>query len=298
MGLWRDGIVLAALTAVVTLTISIFMVRDHLANVVALYEVSREAVVARDAVEGSYVHVSGIPDVENPAVDPVTGVAGRAVAMRRDGRIFQWVEYRRLVGKGGTIAEHMQKWVPSTVDASKFSREGLRKGLLNVGTLELTNKILEGRATLDGLTIDPRFFARLSIPWMDRRLSIDEFNRIPTDVRSGFSLVNGVMSQGGESENGATRVSYQLAPPREVSLVGVVRQGSVEPIVINGDDAGLVVEGKQSLGAMLWEKAWPSLLKVMIAAFVCVVCLALPVLSVYDVVVEERESKAGRLPEG
>lgn len=293
----RERIVMAALMAATVLMIGLFMVGDHVANVVALYGLSRNTIAARGAPEGAFVYATGIPAIEVAAVDPITGVGSEAVALRREGRIFQWVEYKRLVGKVA-VPDHTQKWAPSSVDVSKFGREGRLKGLSNVGALSLTDNLFDGRATLGGLTVSHQILARLPERWIDRLLSVDEFERIPEGVRSDLSLVDGVLSRGEEGDNGAVRVSYRTVAPREMSLVGVARQGRIEPFLINREDAALVTEGKRSLNEMLWDRAWPSLLRVLIAAFVCIAFLVQPLILVYEVVVGGGKPETVPLQEG
>jgi hypothetical protein len=70
--------------------------------------------------------------------------------------------------------------------------------------------------------------------------------------------------------------------------------GRIEPFLLDGDSIGIFVKGRKTLDQMLWEEAWPSLVKLLLAAVVSLIFLALPLLAAYDSAVEN----GAREPEG
>jgi hypothetical protein len=157
--IWPNGrVVLSVAFALVGLATCVLMSTDHLARLATLARVSQTAVEAGaggPVPDGAYVHVSGTPKVQQEAVDPATEIRSDAVAMRRTGWLFQWTEYRRIVGKGVTVPDYARQWTSAAVDATRFSR----KGYENVGRLDLTTDVFRGDVQLAGLSISTDFWA-------------------------------------------------------------------------------------------------------------------------------------------
>jgi hypothetical protein len=204
--LWCNGrVALALLVAAAGILTAACMAESHGVRIATLAAVARTAIEARPNMavpDGTYVHATGTPAVTKPSVDPATGIESAAVAMRRTGRIFQWTELRRIIGKGAIRIDHVKQWTSTVEDTTGFSR----KGYQNVGRLDLTTDIFRGGVQLAGLTVGEGLLGALDDRWQARPLTRAEFEGVPETVRSGFNLVGGELSRGGEAEIGAARV--------------------------------------------------------------------------------------------
>jgi hypothetical protein len=79
--------------------------------------------------------------------------------------------------------------------------------------------------------------------------------------------------------------------PHEISVVGRALNGRIEPFFLDSSSIGIFSDGKKTLDDMLWEEAWPSLLKVLLAAVSSLFFLVSPVMALRDCAVEDRASR-------
>lgn len=215
------------------------------------------------ANEGRLIHVSGRAETEDALVDPVFGVGGELLKLRRVVEMYQWREERhsetreKLGGGTETVTTYSyeQGWESRPINSSTFKRP---EGHSNPARLPYPQWSQSASpVTLGAFRLSSSLIAM-----------IDDFQRLslsdPTLAASKLQLPSGAQQVGDEiylgdnpsaPQVGDTRIYFEAVAPQVVSLVSVQRGSSFVPYqASNGNRVELLEPGVLS-AQQLFEAA-------------------------------------------
>lgn len=183
--------------------------------------------VSPDAVDPAndqkLVHVSGQIVTDETLIDPLfPGVSATALKLRRNVRMFQWIESsksetKKKVGGGTemvTTYSYAKEWSDTVIDSSKFEKPA---GHENPGSMPFSGQAFQAsHVTLGAFNVPPDMVAGLSYT--------DRF-RVPEDAKSETHLsqvADGTLFVGynpAKPEIGDIRIDYDAVFPGLFSLV-------------------------------------------------------------------------------
>ncbi len=179
------------------------------------------------ATEGKLVHLAGTATTDEILRDPVLGVGGRGIRLERRVEMYQWDEEResktrkKLGGGTKTVTTYRyhKVWSSSPIDSSDFKRSGEHRN----PEFPIQGQIWQAaRVTVGAYTLDPIFVSKIS---RGERLSPGEeavgkaAERLGRPARLAGDVVY-VGRDPGSPVVGDLRISWELTPPSEVSVVG------------------------------------------------------------------------------
>ena len=215
-----------------------------------------------DAFDGSMVHAVGFADTDEELRDPVFGLGGRAVALKREVEFYQWVEERstekhqKLGGGEETVTTYtyVKKWVNKPVPSQQFSVPEAQSQYVNTVCMDLDDLRMYAKKVRFGAYFLPPFLVHaiggaqpLTVqlaPKVRKALNQELVGRSDKPF-AGFNSWSDWPMQAGSAvhEQGSTlylgytphspqvgdvRISFTLTPPAEVSLLAKVRADTFE----------------------------------------------------------------------
>lgn len=191
--------------------------------------------------EGSFVHVVGVPRASAQIKDDVTGVARDVLVLRRQSKILQWVD-----GNGRPRIE----WSDAPVDATRFRNNGDAR-YFNAGRVELPTTDFVAPLEIAGRPLSARFMEAVwettSVPLVQADL-----DAMPAVVRDRFEIRKGDLFTKGNAVNGSQWTSYSAKRARQMSMVGVMHGGRIDPIDL-GDGRKFAKMGVHPTSALMAE---------------------------------------------
>ncbi len=228
----------------------------------ALQEGSRTVVAASAervemANEGKLVHIAGKTSTEATLTDPVFQVSAKALKLSRLSEMYQWQESsssktEKKLGGGTettTTYTYSKQWAKERIDSSRFKQPAEHQ---NPGAFPYSSEEwLAEPVTLGGFTLNRAQVARSG---RAEALALAPATPVPPSLQgparveaSGFYLGKDPATP----QIGDLRVTFQVTPPAEVSLVARQTGHSFTPFVTkNGRSIDLLQNGGVSTADM------------------------------------------------
>lgn len=157
--------------------------------------------------------VNGDLAAREPLLDPVFGIAVRALGLRRSVEMWQWAE---VTEGGATTAGYRAQWSSTAVDSSNFDAEHRNPKMPFASAQWFSDSAL-----LDGRPVAPALLATLD-GWQPQEVQLDS---LPENLAAIFRDENGALLSGDDLNRpqiGDLRISWQVLPAGPVHGYAVV----------------------------------------------------------------------------
>ncbi len=203
------------------------------------------------ANEGKLVHTSGAVATNETLSDQAFGISATGVSLRRKAEMYQWVEKSETktetkVGGGEesvTTYSYSREWVDRPVDSSSFKQPD---GHRNPQMVYQGQQFEIGQGTLGAFTLASNVIGRIggaeAMPVKAEQL--DAIKAAAGATARPLSVIDGRIYMGFNASSpsvGDQRVSYELAPLGDISVVGQQKAGSFASYQTQAGDALLMV---------------------------------------------------------
>jgi hypothetical protein len=179
----------------------------------ALFKVSAERI--DPANEGRHVQVGGLLTAGSAARDPDMDISAGAAVLLRKVEMFQWRERC----EHGAACTYETTWSSQRIDSSGFREP---QGHENPPMRLVDAHFAPGDLKLGAFAVDAEVVAAQAA-LADRPVHAAD---LPPNLAATFADANGALYAGGDASHprvGEVKVSYRIAPLREVVLRGVQR---------------------------------------------------------------------------
>jgi len=216
------------------------------------------------AQDGRLVHVSGPVTTAETLSDPEFGISAQGVRLVRKVEMFQWVESEssktetRLGGGEETVTTYTYKkeWHEGAVDSSDFQESSGHENpepALSSQAFQVEDARLGAFALTDSILADIGNAEPLEI-------SADQKDAIlaASSLGKKISMRDGVIQAGlnpGSPEVGDLRISYELVPLGDVSIVAAQEGDSFAPYQTQAGDALQLVDVGSHDAAQMFKTA-------------------------------------------
>jgi hypothetical protein len=206
--------------------------------------------------EGSLVHVSALATPGQPLSDADFGVATDGIALMRRVEMYQWresKETRREKQLGGsekktTTYSYERVWSDDRIDSGKFEH---REQHENPAKFPFESRRFDAEPVrLGDLVLAPAIAREI-----EGRESVDvSLEQLPPNLAATFTVDEGrlVTSRDPDKpEIGDVRIAFEAVPRQVVSVVGLQRNGRIEPFTAsNGREIALLEDGDVAAASM------------------------------------------------
>ncbi|NTF17904.1 hypothetical protein G6L37_05775 [Agrobacterium rubi] len=178
-------------------------------------------------LEGRLVYAVGRPQPSRQMSDPDMGIVFDALAISREGEIYQWTQ------RGGKNPKYRAEWSDAALDSRSFKRP---EGHQNKGAVEFASYADRSEGvTVDGVAVDPAFLASEKSRLV--HVTEDMLSNVRPGIRKRYVLDRGRLVEGGPVASGKSdplrigtnRVTFRAVMPREGIVVGFMHDGRIVP---------------------------------------------------------------------
>ncbi|MGL4490337.1 MAG: TMEM43 family protein [Rhizobiaceae bacterium] len=209
------------------------------------------------ARENALVHISGLAKTKDMLADPQFGIRENALKLNRTVEMYQWAEEsesRKTQNFGGsetteTVYTYEKTWSEDRIDSSQFKkREGHENPSMPAyGSMQLTASDVK----IGPFRLGDEFTKQIS-DFDDYQLSQKNFEAMNSSFKESFALTTKHFVSGNPSspQVGAIRVSYQIARPMDLSVVGRQQRDTLQPYTAKHGTISLLESGLVSANDM------------------------------------------------
>ena len=259
----------------------------------ALHEAQGQAVELNSvqqvdpAFNGKLIHATGFADTNDVLRDPVFGIGGKGIALKREVEFFQWTEQsksekrQKLGGGEETVTTYSYKtdWVGAPVKTESFHSPDARVLYVNTALMNIKDFSAEAKnvhlgayrlapfqiSAIGGkepftVNLDQSVREQITIavlrakpqlmPFATSNINRVPVNRLPQVVyEQGNTLYIGASPA--KPEVGDVRITFHMTPPANISLIAKAKGDSFEPYVAaNGKTISVLTMGNVPMDEM------------------------------------------------
>ncbi|MFN8176303.1 MAG: TMEM43 family protein [bacterium] len=203
--------------------------------------------------EGKLVHLTGTATTDETVADPDLAVSAKALRMKRDGRMYQWVEEKhsethKKIGGGSetrTTYTYEKKWEDHRVRSEEF-KEG---GHQNPASMPYAPQAWDAaKVTVGAFQLSTTLVSKIDA-WQKLPLS-----EVPERLLEKATIDNGEVFVGANPSSpavGDAKIGWSIVAPAAVSLVARQAGGGLAPYQTKaGRDIELLTMGNVDAQAM------------------------------------------------
>ncbi len=222
--------------------------------------VEAEAMPLDPGKEGRLVHVIARASAGQPVVDPQFGLTQPALALERQVEMYQWREHkekRREKQLGGSEKEittytYDKGWIDRPLDSTRFAEPA---GHANPGRFPFESQRFEAEPVrLGDFVVAPELARQID---GSEPLPVKP-DALPPNLAVSFQADEGALitsTDRAHPQVGDLRVRFERVPEQMVSVIGLQRNGRIEPYTTSNGRSIALVERGEVPAARLFQAA-------------------------------------------